>query len=96
MAGLGAGVSVPGVWRRGRAPEGDRPRGRPLDGVWQSSEPVFVLTWRCARVWNTFPRTAVARGQVSTNSPPVELPAGSLMVLIFVLAAVSCLFGDDP
>lgn len=38
----------------------------------------------------------MARGGVSTNSPPVELPVGSLMVLIFVLAAVSYLFGDDP
>ncbi|SUE43177.1 Uncharacterised protein [Roseomonas gilardii subsp. rosea] len=30
------------------------------------------------------------------DSPPVEPLVWSLVVLIFVLAALFCLFGDDP
>lgn len=45
---------------------------------------------------NAPPWTAGARGGVPMDSPPVEPLVWSLVVLIFVLAALFCLFGDDP
>jgi len=45
---------------------------------------------------NASPWTAIARGGGPMDSPPVELLVWSLVVLIFVLAALSFLFGDDP